>query len=233
MRDFSYLDRNFKEIRGRIEEAARQAGTDPAGIRLVGVTKTVDVDTINYAIENLALTEIGENRVQSLLEKYDSIRCRDRIKINFIGSLQTNKVKYIIDKVDLIQSLDSLKLACEIDRQAEKHGRIMDVLIEVNSGREPNKGGIMPESAEEFTDEVLKLKNIRLCGLMTIGPVCEELSDLKKFFVETYRTFIDISAKKLHNIDRPIMSMGMSRGFEYAIESGSNMVRIGSALFRE
>ncbi|MBP5236993.1 MAG: YggS family pyridoxal phosphate-dependent enzyme [Clostridia bacterium] len=233
MRDFSYLDRNFREIRDRIGKAAGQSGTDPDGIRLVGVTKTVDVDTINYAVEHLGLTEIGENRVQSLLEKYDRIKDRERIKIHFIGSLQTNKVKYIIDKVDLIQSLDSLKLACEIDRQAEKHGRIMDVLIEVNSGREPNKGGIMPESVEEFTDEVLKFKNIRLCGLMTIGPVCEELSDLKKFFVETYRTFIDISTKKIHNIDRPIMSMGMSRGFEYAIESGSNMVRIGSALFRE
>lgn len=230
MKDYSYLDENFAKIRKRISEAEQQFGVPAGSVRLVGVTKTVDADIINYAIDNLGLTEIGENRVQSLLEKYDKLH-RDNLKIHFIGSLQTNKVKYIIDKVDLIQSLDSIRLAAEIDKQAKKVGRTMDVLVEINSGREPNKGGVMPEDVENFVDEVQKFDNIRVCGVMTIGPVCEYLSDLKKYFEETCRTFIDISQKKLHNIDSPILSMGMSRGFEYAIETGSDMVRIGNALF--
>ena len=230
MTSYLYLDDNFAEMRRRIRLSAEAAGRDPDDITLVAVTKTVDADVINYVHDNLGVTVIGENRVQSLLEKYDKLH-RDGLKIHFIGSLQTNKVKYIIDKVDLIQSLDSLRLAKEIDRQAKRVGRVMDVLVEINSGREPNKGGIMPEEAESFLDEVLKFENIRVVGVMTIGPVCEDTGELKKFFEETYRTFIDFSTKKLHNIDSPILSMGMSRGFEYAIETGSSMVRIGNALF--
>ncbi|MBR6558283.1 MAG: YggS family pyridoxal phosphate-dependent enzyme [Clostridia bacterium] len=231
MVNYSYLDDNFAAVREEIRAAAEKAGRSAEEITLVAVTKTVDADVINYVHDNLGVNVIGENRVQSLLEKYDKLH-RDGLKIHFIGSLQTNKVKYIIDKVDLIQSLDNLRLAKEIDKQAKKVGRVMDVLIEINSAREENKGGIMPEEAETFLDEVLKFENIRVIGVMTIGPVCEDIRDLKKFFEETYRTFIDFSTKKLHNIDSPILSMGMSRGFEYAIETGSTMVRIGNALFR-
>jgi len=230
MTGYSYLDDNFAAMRERIRLSAETAGRKAEDITLVAVTKTVDADVINYVHDNLGVNVIGENRVQSLLEKYDKLH-RDGLKIHFIGSLQTNKVKYIIDKVDLIQSLDSLRLAKEIDRQAKRVGRVMDVLIEINSGREENKGGIMPEDAESFLEEVLKFENIRVVGVMTIGPVCEDTKELKKFFEETYRTFLDFSTKKLHNIDSPILSMGMSRGFEYAIETGSTMVRIGTALF--
>ena len=217
------------QIRRNVEEVRAQNGIAQE-VTLLAATKTVSPELINFATQQCGVTDIGENRVQELLEKYDRLD-RKNVRIHFIGTLQPNKVKYIIDKVDLIHSLDSLKLAKEIDRQAEKVGRVMDVLIEINSGREPNKGGVMPEDAERCADEILTFPHLRLCGVMTIGPICAEKAEYQKIFTETYRIFIDISEKKLHNISRRVLSMGMSDNYEDAVACGSGLIRIGTGIF--
>jgi len=196
----------------------------------LAAVKYADTDEINYLHKECGINDIGENRVQQLLERYDSID-KNGLRIHFIGKLQTNKVKYIIDKVDMIHSLDSEKLAAEIDKKCEKIGKCMNVLCEINCGREENKSGIMPEDAEEFCLMLSKFKHIKLCGFMTKAPVCEKKDDYSKFFSETVDLVLDIWYKKLHNIERPIISMGMSDSFEAAIAAGSTAVRIGRGLF--
>jgi pyridoxal phosphate enzyme (YggS family) len=173
---------------------------------------------------------VGENRVQQLTERYDSLD-RDGMKIHFIGSLQTNKVKYIIDKVSLIHSLDSLKLASEIDKQAGKRGIVADVLVEINSGSEENKGGISPEYAAEFCLEIKKFENIKLCGFMTMAPRCETLEEYRPYFTRTRELCDEIWYGRLARTDRPVLSMGMSESFEMAVECGATMVRVGRSLF--
>lgn len=218
-------EKGLESVRSRIAEIGKDRE-----ITLLAATKTVPVEVINHLIDNCGLQDIGENRVQELLDKYDLLHL-DNVKLHFIGSLQTNKVKYIIDKVCLIHSLDRLELAAEIDRQAAKHGLVMDVLVEINIGRESDKGGIMPEDALSFFEAISRFSHIKPCGIMTMAPFCAEKSDFYKYFEKTYSIFIDISDKKLHNIDRPILSMGMSDSFEAAIDCGSNLVRVGSAIF--
>lgn len=223
------IKKNVGQIREKMSEIEKRTGNKAL---LLAATKTVPAEVINYATQTLGITDIGENRVQELIDKYDSLD-KTNVKIHFIGKLQTNKVKYIIDKVDLIHSVDSIKLAKEIDRLAKKHGKIMDVLVEINSGREENKSGIMPEEASDFLENLKQFDNIRVKGFMTIAPVCEEKEDFRKYFRETYSIFIDNSQKKEHNIEVELLSMGMSSSFEVAIEEGSNIVRIGSSIFGE
>ena len=212
---------------------------------MLAATKTVDADTINFAIEN-GINCIGENRVQQLLEKYDSIN-KENVDIHFIGRLQTNKVKYICDKVSLIHSVDSVKLAKEIDRQSAKLGKVMNILVEVNIGDEESKGGISPDSLEDFLSDISTLENVRVKGLMCIPPKCEgaenssensQISESTKksyknqaFFKKIMKLFLDISQKKLDNIDMQVLSMGMSDDYEQAVTEGSTLVRIGRGLF--
>ena len=152
------------------------------------------VEQINFAIRECGIGLIGENRVQELLSKYDAL---DRsAKIHFIGRLQRNKVKYIIDKVCMIQSLDSLPLAAEIEKQAAKIGKTMDVLLEVNAGREEQKGGFFPEDLDAALSEIGGFPHIRVRGLMAVAPICEKNDENYKYFEETYQKFIDISGKK-------------------------------------
>ena len=227
--DYSYLDRNVKDIRKRIADAEKVSALS-GPVKMVAAVKYADIDEINYLCDKLDVTDIGENRVQQLLQHYEGLNNKD-INIHFIGTLQTNKVKYIIDKVCMIHSVDSVKLAAEIDKQAKKKGIVMDVLVEINSGQELNKSGVFPEDAEALCHEILHLSNIRLCGFMTMAPRCEKKEDYLKFFRQTYAQVLDIWRKKLHNIDRPIISMGMSESFEQAIECGADIVRIGRSLF--
>lgn len=222
---------NIEEIRSIISECEKRSDKGNK-VTLLAATKTVPAEVINYATQVMGITDIGENRVQELLDKYDKLE-KENIKIHFIGKLQTNKVKYIIDKVDLIHSLDSIKLAAEIDKQAKKHNKVMDVLIEINSGREENKSGILPEDVDDFIEKIGCFDNICVKGLMTIAPNCVNISDYKKYFEETYAKFIDICNKKSHNIKVELLSMGMSSSYQVAIESGSNIVRIGSSIFGE
>ena len=236
---------NIKNAKLRIEKAAIASGRTADNVTLLAATKTVDANTINFAIEN-GIRCIGENRVQELLEKYDAIN-KENIDIHFIGRLQTNKVKHIADKVSMIHSVDSMKLALEINKQCAKIGKVMNVLVEINIGDEDTKGGIKPENAEAFLRELSVLKNIRVSGLMCIPPKCETAvfdgenaekhESTKKsyknqaFFEKIMKLFLDISQKKLDNIYMEVLSMGMSDDYEQAVMQGSTIVRIGRGLF--
>ena len=230
--DFSYIDKNAAKIRKRLELAAHEAGRDPSEITLLAAVKYATPEEIEYLCRVTGVTHIGENRVQQLTEHLEGFNKLDT-KLHFIGTLQTNKVKYIIDKVDMIESVDSLKLAAEIDRQAKKHGVVMDVLCEINIGKEENKSGIMPEDAEAFCIALGEFSNINLRGFMTMAPICDKKSDYRKYFSQTYALALDIWTKKLHNIDRPIISMGMSQSFEEAILEGASIVRVGRGFFEK
>ena len=170
----------------------------------------------------------GENHAQELLGKID---LPADIQWQFIGHLQSNKVRQIIDKVDMIQSVDSLKLASEISRQAVLKNREMDILVEVNIGKEENKSGVMPEMLDELLYQIKELPSIHIKGLMAIPPICDNSHKICKYFDNMHKMFIDIKGKKIDNISMDVLSMGMSDDYVEAILCGSNMVRVGSALF--
>ena len=222
------IKNNLDAVIQRINGAAARAGRDPSDINLIGVTKTVDAARIKAAYD-CGIENFGENRVQELCEKTD-ILDMDCIW-HLIGHLQTNKVKYIIDKVHLIHSLDSLELAKEISRRAQKLGRTMDVLVQVNVAGEDSKFGIRPDEAVGFVKEVSRMGNIRVRGLMTIAPLSADPEDVRWVFAGLGKLRIDISRENIDNVNMDYLSMGMSNDFEVAIEEGANMVRIGSALF--
>lgn len=219
---------SIEGIRAKISQAEKAS---PFGqkAKLLLATKTRTPDEINYAI-SLGVDLIGENRVQELCEKYDRIN-RKNVEIHFIGALQTNKVKYIIDKVDMIHSLDRISLAKEIDRQAGKIGKVMNVLCEINLGEESSKSGVLLSEAKKFLMEISKFQNIRVCGLMAIPPIMKDISTQMEYFKKIMDLYIDISTKKIDNSNISVLSIGMSSDFELAIECGSNMVRIGTAAF--
>ena len=229
--DYGYLDRNVARVREKIASAERDAGRVGA-VTMVAAVKYADIGEINYLHDVLGVNDIGENRVQQLLEHYEGLNDKN-INLHFIGTLQTNKVKYIADKVCMIHSVDSLKLVKEIDKQAKKCGRVMDILVEINSGEEESKSGVMPRDAEALCLEISAFENVRLRGFMTMAPRCDKKQDYLKFFGQTYAQVLDIWTKKLHNIDVPIISMGMSESFEEAIASGADTVRIGRCLFEK
>ena len=229
--DFSYLDRNMAEVRGQIAQACADAGRADE-VTMIAAVKSGEVDEINYLHRALGVNDIGENRVQQLLDRYEKLD-REGLRIHFIGHLQTNKVKYIIDKVHMIHSVDSERLAAEIDRQAKKHGIVMKVLVEINSGREENKDGVMPEDAAALCAAVSQLPGLELCGVMTMAPVCEDPAEYRKYFDEISALALDIWQKTLDNKERPIISMGMSGSFPEAIASGATAVRVGRRLFEK
>ncbi len=228
-RSLNDIEYNYKLINERIAEAAIKAGKSKEDITFLAATKTVEPEAINHAI-SLGLDHIGENKVQELLSKYDKYDLSN-CSLQFIGHLQTNKVRQIVDKVDLIQSVDSLKLANEIAKQSLKLNKTTDILVEVNIGREENKSGVYPENLEELLCQIAEIKGISVKGLMTIPPICDNSHKISKYFNNMHNIFIDISQKKLDNINMTILSMGMSADYYEAILEGANMVRIGSLLF--
>ena len=223
------VEYNYKTITENIERAASEVGKSASDITFLAATKTVDASTINHAI-SLGLKYIGENRVQELLSKYDDYDL-EHASLQFIGHLQSNKVRQIIDKVDLIQSVDSFKLASEISRQAVLKNRNIDILVEVNIGREENKSGVIPEALTDLLYEIKDLPNISVKGLMAIPPICDNSQKICKYFDNMHKMFIDIKGQNIDNISMEVLSMGMSDDYYEAILSGSNMVRVGSALF--
>ena len=227
MMAFSYVDENLAAIRARIDAARERSGG--RDVALLAAVKYTDTEHINY-LHSLGVNDIGENRVQQLLEHWEALD-RENLRVHFIGTLQKNKVKYIIDKVSMIHSLDSLSLAQEIEKQAAKHGVVMDVLVEINSGMEENKSGILPDEAAAFCESLGQFSHLNLRGFMTMAPKCEKNEEYRKYFCKTSQLCLDIWQKTLHNIDRPILSMGMSDSFEIAIEEGADIVRVGRALF--
>ncbi len=212
-RSLADVEYNYKVINERIAEAAQKIGKKREDITFLAATKTVDAATINHAI-SLGLDHIGENRVQELLSKYEDYDL-EHCSLQFIGHLQTNKVRQIAGKVDLIQSVDSLKLAKEISKESKKRNITTDILVEVNIGREENKSGVFEEELEELLCQIAELESI----------------SIQKYFNNMHKLFIDISQKKLDNINMSILSMGMSADYYEAILEGANMVRVGSSLF--
>ncbi len=226
---FRNIDYNIEFIKDKIAEAALKSSRCFDEINFMAVTKTVEPIFINRAIEK-GITLIGENKVQELLGKkpFLDLEC---CNAHLIGHLQTNKVKQIVGEVSMIESVDSFKLASEISKRSLAKEITTECLIEVNIGGEESKTGIPCEKLEELLFQIIELPNLKVRGLMTIPPICCNNSELNKYFSKMHKIFIDIKSKKLDNTDISILSMGMSGDYEQAILSGSNHVRIGSAIF--
>ncbi|MBE6899231.1 MAG: YggS family pyridoxal phosphate-dependent enzyme [Ruminococcaceae bacterium] len=221
---------NVKDAFENISKAAEKAGRNPSEIRLMAVTKTVTPEKINEAIKS-GCDLLGENRVQELLEKYEFYD--KSAEIHFIGRLQTNKVKYIVDKVSMIESVDSLKLAEEIERRCAKIGKVMDVLLEVNIAGEESKGGFSPDEVVEISEKIKEFPHLRLRGLMTIGRFGAEIEETRQYFEKMRHLLVDIKKKNIYNIYINVLSMGMSSDYELAVSEGATIVRIGRGLFGE
>lgn len=239
------LIENVKKIRDEVANAAIASGRNPDDVKIVPATKTVPAERINLLLQ-CGIDTIGENRVQELLEKYDKLD--RRFSIHFIGKLQTNKVKYIIDKVDLIHSVDSIKLCEEIGKRALAIGKVMDILVEINIGREESKAGVLPEDAVEFVRKASEVDGVRVVGLMIIPPriitendssACAERGSSQKiytssiYFENIKKLSLDILTKNMHNVIMRELSMGMSDDYVEAVLNGSTIVRPGRAIFGE
>lgn len=222
------LKQNIDKLKSQINKACMQAGRRTEDITIVAASKTRTAGEINKALE-LGIPAYGENRVQELLEKFPDITSSGQAF--FIGQLQSNKVKYIIDKVSLIQSVDRLSLAQEINRQALKHELIMPVLIEVNIGSEVSKGGIYPsvDTLKQFCDSLMDLPAVKLTGLMTVAPISAEPYERRACFAKMYKLYKTFCGHM--GLKEGILSMGMSEDYFEAILEGSNMIRPGRALF--
>ena len=222
------VEESWKRVRASVEEAAVRAGRDPSDVRLMAVTKTVEPVYINHAI-SLGASLIGENKVQEFLGKKPALA--GRYEAHLIGHLQTNKVRQIVGEVDVIQSVDSVKLAREIGRVSEKKGVLSDILLEVNIGLDPNKFGILPDALTETACEIAEIPGVRVRGLMTVPPFDADLEKTRIFFSNMHQLYIDITEKRIHNIDMQILSMGMSGDYPQAIAEGATLVRVGTAIF--
>ena len=211
-------------------EAAVKSGRKAEDVLLCAVTKTRTADEINEAID-AGITDIGENKVPEIMDKFDSVK---PVRWHLIGHLQTNKVKYIIDKVSMIHSVDSLHLAQEIDKRAAQHGITMDILIQVNSAQEESKFGISTDETEGMIRDILdKCPNIRIRGLMCIAPFAENPEDVRVYFAQVKKLYDEYSSIEHKNLDFKYLSMGMSHDYEVAILEGSNLIRVGTAIFGE
>ena len=222
------LRENLQEVEERIQEACRRAGRDRSEVTLVAVSKTKPVAILQEAYD-LGVRVFGENKVQEIREKYEALP-KD-IEWHMIGHLQTNKVKYIVDKVRLIHSVDSLRLAEVIEKEAEKHNRIVDILLEVNVAEEESKFGLKMPEVIPMAEKVVQLPHIRLRGLMTIAPFVENPEKNRAIFANLHDLYVDIKEKNIDNVTVSILSMGMTNDYEVAVEEGATMVRVGTGIF--
>ena len=224
----SQIRENIEAIQAQKADAAKRAGRDPQKILLVAVTKTYGPDRMNEAIQ-AGMTDIGESKVQEIRDKFDSVL---PVRWHMIGHLQTNKVKYIIDKVAMIHSVDSLKLAKEIDRRAAQHGLTMDILLQVNAAEEESKFGVSMEDAEGLLLQILdECPHVRVKGLMHIAPAADDPEDVRVWFRAVKKLYDKFAAISHPNLNFQWLSMGMSHDFPVAVEEGSNMIRVGTAIF--
>lgn len=218
---------NYKNAMSRLETALEESGRNLQDVLVIGASKTMPLERILFVRDNTDVKIFGENRVQELLEKYTP-----DVRWHFIGQLQTNKVKYIVDKVELIHSVDRLSLLQEIDRQAKKHGKVQDILIEVNIGGEEKKGGVAPAEVIDFAKEVDKYPSVRLKGLMSVLPNVEK-DALNAFYLQLSKLYDTLKQTRLDNADIRYLSAGMSNDYDVAVKYGANIVRLGRALFGE
>lgn len=220
----------FDELLLRYDRAMadiREAGGE--NVRLVVAAKYATSEELDALCEHRGLDVIGENRTDTLLEHYEGMK--NRVEIHFIGHLQRNKVKSIIDKVALIHSLESLGLAEEIEKQSAKRGITTRVLAEINIGREESKSGLLPEELSGFCLELAKFPHLELCGFMTMAPKCERSEAYYRYFKETHNIGCDVWKNTLGREGEPIFSMGMSESYRPAIAAGATIVRLGSSVF--
>lgn len=218
---------NYKNAMSRLETALEESGRSRKDVLVIGASKTMPLERILFVRDNTDVKIFGENRVQELLEKYTP-----DVRWHFIGQLQTNKVKYIVDKVELIHSVDRLGLLHEIDRQAKKHGKVQDILIEVNIGGEEKKGGVAPAEVIDFAKEVDKYSSVCLKGLMSVLPNVEK-DALNAFYLQLSKLYDTLKQTRLDNADIRYLSAGMSNDYDVAVKYGANIVRLGRALFGE
>lgn len=220
-----------KEVIERVRAAAIASGRDPKDVRLIAASKMNDAGRVREAIA-AGIEICGENRVQEMLEK-NAQGAYDNCELHFIGHLQKNKAKQVVGLAKLIHSVDSVELLEVIDKCAGKKGIVQDVLLEINIGAEESKSGFEPEEIARALEKASTFSNIHVRGLMAIPPKCENGEDNRIYFSQIRKLFIDNCDKKYDNVDMDFMSMGMSGDFETAIACGSNMVRVGSAIFGE
>lgn len=224
------LKNNLLEVENKIEKACERCGRERSEVTLIAVSKTKPVEMIRE-IMACDITHFGENKVQELTEKLEEIN--ETLNWHLIGHLQRNKVKYIVDKVFLIHSVDSLRLATQIDEDAGKKGVICNILVEVNIANEDTKFGVKKEDTLQLIEAISKLKNIKVKGLMTIAPFVENPENNREHFRNLRKLNIDIKCKNIDNVDMEILSMGMTNDYEVAIEEGATMVRVGTGIFGE
>ena len=221
---------NIDRINAEKAKYAETAGKTEQDVLLVAVTKTRTADEINEAID-AGITDIGENKVQEVVDKFDHVK---PVRWHLIGHLQTNKVKYIIDKVCMIHSVDSMKLAKEIDKRAGQHGLTMDILIQVNAAQEESKFGITTDDTKQLVLDILEeCPNIRIRGLMHIAPAADDPNDVRQYFSQVKELYEECGKIEHPHLDFKYLSMGMSHDFGVAIEEGSNLIRVGTSIFGE
>lgn len=222
------LEDNLKEVERRIEAACKRAGRSRDEVTLIAVSKTKPVSMLQEAYD-LGVRVFGENKVQEIRDKYEVLP-KD-IEWHMIGHLQTNKVKYIVDKVKLIHSVDSLRLAETIEREAEKHGCTADILLEVNVAEEESKFGLKMDEVIPLAEKISQFSHVNLRGLMTIAPFVDNPEKNRTIFADLQKLYVDIKEKNIDNGTVSILSMGMTNDYEVAIEEGATMVRIGTGIF--
>lgn len=223
-----FLKQNIRDIKSRIKVAAERSGRNPDDIHIVAVTKNFSPEVIQKAVDN-GLVVLGENRVQEARNKIELVK--SSVEWHLIGHLQRNKVKMAIGMFTMIQSMDSLALAGEIQKRAEQAKQVVDVLVQVNIGREKTKYGIEPDDTESFIEKAALFPNLKIRGLMAIAPFKENTEEVRPYFRRLRSIFENIKQKSINNVNMDYLSMGMSNDFEVAIEEGANMVRIGTGFF--
>ena len=225
MEDFK---KNLETIEENILKACAKAGRDRSEVTLIAVSKTKPLEDLQ-AVYDLNIRDFGENKVQELTGKIEDMP--DDIRWHMIGHLQRNKVKYIVDKVELIHSVDSLRLAEEISKQAVKKDVNVNILVEINIGDEESKFGISADNVKELVRDIAKLDNVNIQGLMCVAPYVVDSEENRAFFHKIKDLSVDIMKENIDNVNMNVLSMGMSNDYQVAIEEGATMVRIGSNLF--
>ena len=224
------LKENLDNVLKNIADSEERSGRKKGDVTLIAVSKTKPVEMIKE-VYDLGVRDFGENRVQELTEKYDKLP--SDIRWHLIGHLQTNKVKYIIDKAYMIHSVDSLKLANEISREAVKHSVTANILIEVNVSGEESKFGVSPEDLEDLIRKISVLPAIRIRGLMTVAPYVVDSEENRQIFIKMKQFAVDITRKNIDNVTMDCLSMGMSGDYTVAVEEGATFVRVGTSIFGE
>ena len=216
------------DVEKKIQAACERAGRKREEVTLIAVSKTKPVEALQEAYD-LGVRVFGENKVQELTEKYDALP-RD-IRWHMIGHLQTNKVKYIVEKAELIHSVDSIRLAQAIEKEAAKRERTVDILVEVNVAEEESKFGVRVDEVIPFIETLAQFPHLHVCGLMTIAPFVENPEENRPIFKNLHKLSVDIAHKNIDNVNVNILSMGMTNDYEVAIEEGATMVRVGTGIF--